>query len=197
MAEFISRKRGRYKLNQPKPQKDGQKFHDKNSPDNILRKVQVHNLNYMIEYANSVLKAFDYEDKFLNIDYSFKNCVSEEFLENLKTSSLSDIICNKISSKYKTKDINTNKIIYEKIKENNVLKKIFDEGFLVFFEFYFKSKKRISLKKYGSEKEIFLPEKARTFKDLIEKNSNNEEYIKNINNCIYHYYLKGYKFLMY
>ena len=196
-AKFISKKRrGRHKLNEPNSEIEEQKFHDKNSWDNILKKVQVRVFKYIIAYANAILKEFNYEDKFLNVYYDFKNNVNKEFFESLKNSTLSDIVCNDISLKYKTKDINTNKILYEKIKENCLLKKIFDEKFLVFVDCYYKNKKRISLKKYGSKKEICLPEEVKTYRDLTLKYSNNKEYLKNINNCICHNYFKNYKFWM-
>lgn len=196
-TEFISKKRrGRHILNESNSEKEEQKFHDQNSWDNILRKVQVRVLNYIIAYANAILKEFNYEDKFLNLHYDFKNNVNKECFESLKNSTLSGIVCNNISEKYKTKDINTNKILYEKIRENCLLKKIFDEKFLVLFECYYKNKKRISLKKYGSKQEICLPEEVKTYRDLTLKYSNNEEYLKNINNCICHNYFKDYKFWM-
>ena len=52
---------------------------------------------------------------------------------------------------------------------------------MVIFEFYFKNKKRISLKKYGLDKEMNLGEKAKSFKDLLDNKSNNKEYIKKLN----------------
>ena len=192
--KFISKKRrGRHRLNDPKSERT---FHDKNSWDNILRKVQVRILNFIISYANAILKEFNYEDQFFNLNYGFKNNVNKEFFESLKNSTLSNIVCNNISKKYKTKDNNNNKKLYEKIKENSLLKKIFDEKFLVLFDCYYKNKKRISLKKYGSKKEICLPEEVKTYRDLTSEYFNNKEYIKNINNCICHNYFKNDKFWM-
>ena len=196
-TEFISkRRRGRHRANESNLEKEEQKFHDKNSWDNILKKVQVRVFKYIIAYANAILKEFNYEDKFLNLYYNLKNNVNKEFFESLKNSTLSSIVCNDISKKYKTKDKKTNKILYEKIRENCLLKKIFDEKFLVLFDCYYKNKKRISLKKYGSNKEICLPEEVKTYRDLTLKYSNNEDYLKNINNCICHNYFKNYKFWM-
>ena len=195
--EFISKKRrGRHRANELNSEKEEQKFHDKNCWDNILKKVQVRVFKYIMAYANAILKEFNYEDKFLNLYYNLKNNVNKEFFESLKNSTLSSIVCNDISKKYKTKDKKTNNILYEKIRENSLLKKIFDEKFLVLFDCYYKNKKRISLKKYGSNKEICLPEEVKTYRDLTLKYSNNEDYLKNINNCICHNYFKNYKFWM-
>lgn len=196
-AQLISKKRskkGRHRQNIEISEKDNQKIHDKNALDNILRKIQVHSLNYMRAYANAALKEFNYEEEFLNIDYTFKSKVNKDFLEALKTSKLSDILCNNISSKYKRIDINTNRNIYEKIKDNIILKAILDEIFMVIFDFYFKNIKRISLKKYDFDKEMNLGEKAKTFKDLLNNKSNNKEYIKKLNMCIYQNFLTNSKY---
>ena len=196
-AQLISKKRGkkgRHRQNEQNSEKDNQKIHDRNAADNIQRKIQVHSLNYMRAYANAALKEFNYEEEFLNIDYAFKRKVNRDFLEALKTSTLSDILCNNVSSKYRTKDINANRNIYKKIEENIILKAILDEKFLVIFEFYFKNKKRISLKKYGLDKEMNLGEKAKSFKDLLDNKSNNKEYIKKLNMCIFQNYLTNSKF---
>ena len=193
--EFISKKRrGRHRANELNSEKEEQKFHDKNCWDNILKKVQFRVFKYIMAYTNAILKEFNYEDKFLNLYYNLKNNVNKEFFESLKNTTLSSIVCNDISKKYKTKDKKTNKILYEKIRENSLLKKIFDEKFLVLFDCYYKNKKRISLKKYGSKKEICLPEEVKTYRDLTSEYFNNKEYIKNINNCICHNYFKNGKF---
>ena len=65
---------------------------------------------------------------------------------------------------------------------------------MVIFEFYFKNKKRISLKKYGLDKEMNLGEKAKSFKDLLNNKSNNKEYINNLNMCIFQNYLTNSKY---
>ena len=196
-AQFISKKKGkkgRYRKNAKKSEKDNPKIHDRNSADNVLRKIQIHSLNYMRVYANAALKEFNYEEEFLNIDYNIKSKINRDFFEDLKSSTLSDILCNNISSKYSTKDINTNRNIYKKIEENIILKKILDENFLDIFELYFKNKKRISLKKYGLDKEMNLGPKAKSFKDLLDNKSNNKEYIKNLNISVYQNFLKNSKY---
>ena len=69
-----------------------------------------------------------------------------------------------------------------------------DENFLDIFELYFKNKKRISLKKYGLDKEMNLGPKAKSFKDLLDNKSNNKEYIKNLNISVYQNFLKNSKY---
>ena len=195
--KFTSKKRGRQGQSCSNIVTANKKTHDKNSMDNLLRKVQIHFFNYSVSYSNDMLKQFNYEVRFLKLAHSFKNQVDKEFVESLKDKTLSDIICTKISSKYRTKDENTNLVIYEKIKENEVLKKIFDEKLLVLFDTYYKGQKAINLKKYGLEKEIHLSNKTKTFKDLLKKNESDQEYIKNLKNCVNINFVKRNKFLVY
>lgn len=195
--EKLTKKRGRKSLKDSNLINGKENIHDKNALDNSLRKVNVNYLNYLLAFSNNILKEFNYNYEFLDIDHTFKNNIKKEFFEQLKKKTLSEIICNNISDKYSKKDISTNRNIYEKIKENKILENIFKENFMVLFEFYFKNKRRINLKKYGIEKEIYLPEKIKTFQDLINRNLNNKEYIKNLRICIYKNYLQNTKFLIY
>ena len=198
--KFTSKKRGRHEKscsNIVKASNASSKTHDKNSMDNLLSKIHVDFFNFIISYANDILKEFNYDEKFLNLAHDYKNQVKKDFVDSLKEKTISDIICTKITCKYQTKDENTNKIIYEKIKENEVLKNIFDEKFLALFDVYYKGQKTINLKKYGLEKVIHLSNETKTFKDLLKKNESDEEYIKNLKNCVNINYVEGIRFLVY
>ena len=195
--KFTSKKRGRQGQSCSNIANVNKKTHDKNAMDNLLRKVQIHFFNYCVSYSNDILKEFNYKEEFLKLVHSFKNQVKKDFVESLKDKTLSDIICTKITSKYRTKDENTNIIIYEKIKEKEVLKKIFDENFLVLFDNYYKDRKAINLKKYGLEKEIHLSNKTETFKDLLKKSESDQEYIKNLKNCVNINFIQRNRFLVY
>ena len=73
------------------------KTHDKNTSDNLLRKVQVHYLSFIVNYLNDILKNLKYKQKFFNLDYDFKSNINKEYVENLKTKTIGEIISNKIS----------------------------------------------------------------------------------------------------
>lgn len=196
----LNKKRGR-PVELENSERINQKVHDKFASDNLIRKIQVHFISFIISFFNSILKTLDYEERFLKLNYEFKKNVNRQFFESLKGKKLSDIICNEISNKYKNKDSNENKKIYEKIKDKKVLKNLFDENYLIFFkDVYYKSQKRISLYKYGLQKEIILSEKEKMFKDLINENINNDinnsQYIENMNICVSQNYLPENKFLM-
>ena len=191
---LTKKRRGRQTSN-----KNG-KAHDKNSTDNLLRKIQVHYMTFIICFINEILNQLNYQQTFLKLDYEYKKNVSKKFSDLLKNKNLSDIICNKISNKYKKEDINKNKIIYEKIKDDLIFKNLFKENYLEFFKnIYYKSVNKINLIKYGLNKEIILPKnKVKMFKDLIEeKTEEDEDYIKNLHLCVAQNYLPKNTFLMY
>ena len=54
------------------------KIHDKHSMDNLLRKIQVHYLSFIISYINDILKNLNYNEQFLKIDYNYKKTINKE-----------------------------------------------------------------------------------------------------------------------
>lgn len=194
------RKRGRQVEEPYSGDENNQKVHDKFSTDNLLRKIQVHYISFLINCMNLILKELNYKQEFLKLDYNFKKNVNKDVFESLKNKKISEIICNKISNKYRIKDKFVNFKIYHQIKDDNILKNIFNENYFYFFKnYYYKSVKSINLKKYGLEKEIILSKDVKTYKDLLEYNKdndiNNNQYIENMNLCVCQNYLNN-KFLM-
>ena len=181
---LINKKRGRKrkKINKFK-------IHDKNSSDNLLRKIQVHYISFIISFINEILKNLNYKQRFLKLDYKFKRNVKKEFVESLKTKNIGDIICNEISDKYvKNKNNkNINITIYNQVKNDEILKKIFSENYLVLFrKYYYKNTNVINLSEYGKNIIIFLSNKVKTINDLIKENESDsmKENKNNINNFI-------------
>ena len=196
----LNKKRGR-PVELDNLERINQKVHDKFASDNLIRKIQVHYISFIISFFNFILKVLNYEQRFLKLNYEFKKNVNRHFFESLKEKNLSEIICNEISNKYKNKNSKENINIYEQIKNDKVLKNLFNENYLIFFkDVYYKSQKKINLNKYGLEKEIILSEKEKMFKDLINENINNDinnsQYIENMNICVSQNYLPENKFLM-
>ena len=181
-----SKKRGRVK------QKKINKIHDKHTIDNVLRKIQVNYITFLISFINEILKNLNFNERFLKLDYSIKKNINKDFFESLKTKNIGEIICSKISDKYK-KVKKDNRNIFEKIKEKKnkekkVIINILSENYFDFFwKIYYKSCKLINLKEYGLTKEIILSDKVIMYKDLLKKNEEldpNENYNNNINNCV-------------
>ena len=178
--EYTRKKRGRKKEKENKNQ-----THDKYWMDNILKKIQIHFLSFIILFLNDILKSLNYSQQFLKLHQSFKENIKKDFVESLKKKTIAEIIDNKISTKYKKKI--DNKKIYEELKDKEDLKVLFKENYLVLFKnIYYENKKIINLKKYGIEKEIKLSKEVKFYEDLLKKEAFNEdnEYIRNINECI-------------
>ena len=185
---LTKKKRGRGKQNEQNDSNAKEnKIHDKFSTDNLLRKIQVHYLSFIISFLNDILKNLNYSHRFLKLDYEFKKNVNKSFVECLKGKSIGEIICNKISSKYRKQDENNNKNIYEEIQKDEVLNKILSENYLKLFQkIYYKSNIIINLKEYGLDKDIFLSKDVKMYKDLLKGNEAFEgykDYQKNIDQC--------------
>ena len=182
-TEYTRKKRGRKKERENKTQ-----THDKYGMDNILRKIQNHFLSFIIFFINDILKALNYEQRFLKLHQSFKVNIKKDFVESLKKKTIGEIIDNKISTKYKKK-IQTidNKKIYKELKDKEDLKVLFKENYLELFKnIYHKDIKIINLKKYGIEREIKLSKEVKFYEDLLKKEAfkKDNEYIRSINECI-------------
>ena len=145
--------------------KNGPIIHRSDSFDNLLRKIQVHFLNFLIDFCNDALKT-EYE----NSDYSFKQIkykVKEEikysYLKNLKYCSIEDILNFDISSKYLSLDRNHNKKLLEKIESSSIwLYNLFQMNYLQLFKYYYNDGKPLN-KIYFMEREIFLTPKTQSF----------------------------------
>ena len=159
--------------------------YNKYSFDNILRKIQVHFISFIIQFINLVLLELGYRDKFYNINYSLKTNVNKRNIEKLKISNIGYILSQKISLKYK-KDAKRNQIIYEKLKNNPILSNIFSYNYKDFFkDFYYNKESNLNLNKFGLN--INLKHKYGTkikmYNDLKEKNKDSE-YIKKLDECV-------------
>ena len=163
--------------------------HDKFAYDNILRKIQVHYISFLNSLINKILIDLNYEEQFLKLNYDIKKKIKKDYIKELKNKKVSDIICSQISKKYKNYNSNFNTEIYNKIKDNDILKNLLNENYLTFFKnIYCKSEKTINLKKYGLEKEIILTNEVKMLNDLLkdnlDENIDNDKYIDNIYECI-------------
>ena len=188
-----NKKRGR------KYKKEGKKIHDKNIIDNLLRKVQVHYLSFIIKFLNTILLILNKKNiRFKKLDYKFKQNVRKDFVDILKKSNIGEIISSKISGKYKKeKNDNFNENLLKKYKEDRILNKIFSENYLILFrKIYYKSQKKINLKEYGLDigEGIKLSDDVKMYKDLLKDkkgNELNEEYKSNLNKCIFQHFFSN------
>ena len=165
------------------------KIHDRFSIDNLLIKIKNHSLSLVAPFLNDILKVLLIEEEFLQLEHKFKINIKNNYFSEAKKKTLGEIICNKISSKYKYDKYENIKTFY-KVKDHEVFKKILNMDYITFFKrYYMESKKCINLKDFGLEHEIILSDKCKMYNDLIEqikksKNDDNEGYIKSIKKCI-------------
>ena len=166
--------------------------HGKLGSDNILRKIQVDYLSFIVMFANAVLIKFGYDDHFVKISYKLKRTVNKKYISFIKRLTIGDILCWDISPKFKSKRKEYNKELYFEVIKNPIINKIFEEKYLILFKnIYHKNNRIINLVKYGSNDFIKLSEKkVMMFKEFLEKNEiknddkKNNEYLDKIDNCI-------------
>ena len=174
---FTGRKRKKnedYSFNEIKGK--GKKIHSRNDFDNILTKIQVHYINFIISIANDALKVIYKSNKlkFRNINYQFKSCITYNHFNKLKKGPIKAIFTESISSKYKNCDSHINNIILNKvIEESKWLDNFFNINFVVLFSIYHNNCK--PLKKIDFEgKEIILSHRTKPFFNLLKKNKSSK-----------------------
>ena len=182
---MLKQKRG------PKKKKiSNKKIHKSDSQDNLLTKIKIHYLSFIVLFLNDVLSNLNYKQRFLHLSHKFKikggKKPKKEKSEKLTDMTIGEIISKEISDKYKHKNINYNKIIINKFKEDKVLNRILSENCLILFnKIYFKNEKKVNLKEYGLDKTIYLSNNVKMFKDLLLKNKGkNKNYERNMYICI-------------
>ena len=168
------------------------KVHLGSDDDNILRKIQVHFLSFIICFANDVVRALTGKklQQFKNIDYEQKKIVNHKFVEDLKSKTIGDILKFNITPKMKNNEKQANKYIYENIlKECPSIDEFFKMNYLTLFKEYYFNKNNIF---QFNGKIIPLSEKTKekTFNYFIIKHHSYLEKIKYV--CI-NYYLNCYK----
>ena len=96
----FKKKRGREKTT-----KIERNEHDSNSYDNIITKIQVHFLNFLISFLNDAIDSIFEKNKnihFVKFNYAEKSNRKNEYLAKMKSSTIKDLLLNiDISLKYK------------------------------------------------------------------------------------------------
>ena len=161
----FKRKRGRYSNKESNPKR----VHTSTDFDNLYRKIQVHFLNFIVQFINEITQhLFPGEKKlhFLNIDYNIKKTVNHNAIMSLKEKNIGYILTLTPSKKYIRVSDKYNEIVYNQLKQNYTLKDIFDMNYLDFFNKYYISKTRTF---WISGKEINFV-KPKFFCDLLRAN---------------------------
>ena len=128
------------------------KRHSSNAKDNILSKIHIHFLNFLVNFANDAIKTtITVNEKkkfeFKYIDHRIKKQISRIHLKNFITKQIKDILQLRISNKYRkfSKDKDYNQNIYnEVIAKSYWLKKLFDMNYLDAFKLYYNNCKPLA-----------------------------------------------------
>jgi hypothetical protein len=172
---------------------NGEKIHDRYSTDNILRRIQVHYMTFIINIVNELLNYLGYKYKFIDIDYNIKKAINKKQFYAIKKLNIAQIICQTSSPKFKNHSKQKNNNIYEKVKGDEKVNQFLSKTFMELFkDVYLKDKRYIN--EYGL---IFpLSEKVKTYKDLFSKKKEKDEineYTKKVDEVIQIYYLNMFK----
>ena len=117
-SKLIDRKNNHY-IKREKNKNSNRKTHTGFDDDNVLRKIQIHFINFIISFCNDITRNLITEKKipkFQDIDHQFKKYVNHQKIEWFKSLTLGDIIQLQLSPKIKRHDINVNINIYKKFK---------------------------------------------------------------------------------
>ena len=172
--ENINKKRGR------KPKTIGKKQHSAFDQDNIIRKIQVHYISFIIDFTNEIIQFIYKNNKamyFKSINYEFKKTVNHSYIQKLFSKNIGEIVRLRASPKNKKFDENVNQIIYDKLCNIEIFAKLFSMSYLEMFnKFYYQNKREIDI--FGNK--IIISQKTKLFIDLLEKNKESAEKIKQI-----------------
>ena len=148
-------------------------IHSKKSFDNILRKIQIHFLSFVIDFCNDALKMEKFSPGFTfkQIKTEIKRTVNFQHVSELKKSSIGDLLKLDISSKYKNHKISINKELYDIVKNKSKwLNELFNMKYLELFKYYYNNGE----KPLDKIKEVILSTKTKSFYYLIEKNKDSK-----------------------
>ena len=183
-SDFIKRKRGR------KKGKDNNRAeHDKFARDNLKRKIQVHYLKFLINFCNQIINEILNKNKnsknfqFYPLNHKFTKNVTKSSVNNLKNSSIGDIIKNNTTPKIKNAK-NYNNTIYDEVTKNDIIKNIMNKKYLEFFDIYHFNIKKFDLSRFGLNVNIDLYPNLGFYEDLL--NGENDEKNKLIGRNIYY-----------
>ena len=195
----LHHKRGRKKSDK---NTSNQKCHLSDDFDNVLRKIQVSYINFLISLSNDALKTVFGKNttyKFKDINYKLKKQINHNYIENLKKSLFGDILQMDISPKNKIFQEDMNKITYSKVcEQSEELKKLFEKNYLYMIKKYFNfvddGNHVIDIDGF----KIALSPKTETFSNLLKKNKEKKNKFKEVAQTVYSLEIEqdGKKFLI-
>lgn len=152
--------------------------------DNVLMKIQCHYMTFIIKFINNILEYFNYDPKerFKDIKYSYKKNIKKSNFISLKGKKLYEIITNEVSKKIKEPNLLFNLNLYEKLKNDEIIRSILNENYLNLFKnVYHKSDRNVDLRPYGIDVIIPLSETIEMYNDIEQKD---KDYINILNKYV-------------
>ena len=164
-----------------KSEKINKKVHGACDRDNILSKIQIHFLNFVIYFLNDCIHKF-FKNKRINLkkfNHADKSNSTNEHINTLKNYTINNLLEEmKISEKYTRFDKDFNKKIKDKLIQNPWFKKLLDMKYTTLFSYYCNNNQPLNEIFLFDEKIIFSP-KTKSFYALLEKNNEyKEEFIE-------------------
>ena len=187
----LHHKRGR----KEKYKKIGKKSHGSEDFDNIIRKIQVSFINFLINLANDSIKTILGEDSnfcFKDVKYKFKKVVNHDYVEKLKKYKYSDVIKMECSVKNKNYIENSNLKTYKEVcKLSPQFTKLFDLNYLYIFKKYFCGIENHQNMIDFDGLKIKLSPKTKGLFNLLRKNIDKKE---KFNDAVKNVYFSGYDY---
>ena len=170
------------------------KVHTATDDDNILRKIQVHFMSFIVNYTNDVIDFLINDDNkphFNHLDYRLKKIVKHSYVEELKEKSIGDILRFDITPKMKKRNKTDNKHICEEIiKRYPSFQKFFEKNYLTLFKEYYYTNEKNTFEFNGHIIPLSEKTKTKTFSNLIKRYNSYKEKIIYVS---VNYYLNNYK----
>ena len=150
--------------------------------DNIICTIQIHFLNFLINFANDAIKT-EFKDKeqanlvFKNIKHKFKKQISCKNIRKLTLKPINTILQLDVSKKYRklALDKDYNKNIYNKlIASSDWLEKLFKMNIVDAFKLYYNNCQHLD-SIYFEGKTINFSEKTKSFSSLYNEAETEEK----------------------
>ena len=176
---FISKKRENDKKHKRK------KEHSKFEKDNVMRKLNIHYISFIVKYVNYNIKRLISKKHpvFTNLCYEFKKRINNTSFNELKNKTIGELLKNEGSNKNKRNMIypkNDNEKIFNSLYETS-LKDLLDVNYIEFYREVYTCNPYKGQNVYGVFKQYKAPKDIIFFEDFL----NNEEKKDNINGELY------------
>ena len=146
-------------------------IHDNTKLDNLIRKIQVHFLTFLVSFCSDAFKKeFKFSNEsFKNINYGNKTTVNFDYIFRLKNLCVKDLLKMKISKKFKRYNGFYNEELLERIEYSSQwLSKLFEMNYLKLFSYYYNEGRPLDKIVFENE-EIILSKETKSFYYLLEK----------------------------